>query len=331
MGKDSTQPGCQIDASLWSEFREDVRQRRGRINGVLGSELENALRAYLDGSQGGDVTDELRRLREDFDDLADAVATDGGDASRGRSKNKKNSSADSKDSRRTGDAPVSDGGLPVDDRELTGEGQDDDRSVVERRTDGAVAELVANYDQFMLSDLDDAIESGAGVASDPTVKDYRKRVFDRLGGKKNLVHPNHRARPVDRQVFFVDDRDARVADATQRIENGATLEDAAEENDFDPSELYAELGSSIRAALRVRDGELGVEEAAAQEDTDVEHVESSLPPGFDPDDLDGDGDADDADSGPPGGVGNSTEATPVTDPREDSVAKNAGFEAEGDD
>jgi len=325
MGKDRTQPGCKIDASLWSEFREEVRQRRGRINGVLASELENALRAYLDGSDGGDVTDELRRLREDVDDIADAVATDGGDASPGRSKKEKNSSRHSKDSHSRDDAPVSDGGLPVDDRELTGEGQADDRSVVERRTDGAVAELVANYDQFQLSDLDDAIESGAGVASKPSVKKYRKRVFDRLGGKDVLVHPNHRSRPLDRQVFFVDDRDARIADANQRIERGATLDDAAEENDLDAEELHAELPGSVRAALRVRTDGLSVEDASAEEDTDPMYVRESLPPGFDP------GEENDGDTPPGGGPSESRNATPVTNPSEDSVAENAGFQAEGDD
>lgn len=227
MGKNSTQPGCEISASLWKEFRNDVRERRGRINGVLGSELENAIRNYIDGSKGGDVTDELRRLRDDLDEVRDAVVADGGTDSREASQKEKNSSTDSKEAV-SADPPVSDGGLPVDDRHLLGEGQVDDRSVVERRTDAAVAELVANHSQFMLDDLDDAIEGGAGVASGPSIKKYRKRVFDRLGGKENLVHPNHEARPLERQVFYVDAeereevaesiREEREADAREEVE-----------------------------------------------------------------------------------------------------------------
>jgi hypothetical protein len=229
MGKDSTQPGCEISASLWSEFREDVRQRRGRINGVLGSELENALRNYLDGSNGGDVTDELRRLRADLDEVRDAVVADGGTDSRGAPKNKKNSSQFSKEPV-SGDPPVSDGGLPVDDRHLSGEGQADDRSVVERRTDAAVAELVANKNQFMVPDLDEAIESGAGVASGPSIKKYRKRVFDRLGGKDKLVHPNHKARPFERQVFFVDaDERAELVEKLEEERKAEAREDVEAE------------------------------------------------------------------------------------------------------
>lgn len=62
-----TQPGVEVSTELWNRFREDVTKRRGTVHGNLSHELESAIRAYLDGSNGGDVTDELRRLREDVE------------------------------------------------------------------------------------------------------------------------------------------------------------------------------------------------------------------------------------------------------------------------
>ena len=39
--------GPRIDTQLWQEFRNDVQERKGQTRGVLGDELENAIREYL--------------------------------------------------------------------------------------------------------------------------------------------------------------------------------------------------------------------------------------------------------------------------------------------
>jgi len=39
--------GVRVDESLWNEFRENVKSRKGQTRGVLGDELENAIREYI--------------------------------------------------------------------------------------------------------------------------------------------------------------------------------------------------------------------------------------------------------------------------------------------
>lgn len=60
--EDLVQPGTRIDESLWQAFRNDVEDRHGTVRGHLRSELENALREYIEASKGGDMNDRLRRL-----------------------------------------------------------------------------------------------------------------------------------------------------------------------------------------------------------------------------------------------------------------------------
>lgn len=55
---DQTQIGPSIDERLWKAFREDVKERHGRVRGVLGKELETALRQHL----SDDATPTERRL-----------------------------------------------------------------------------------------------------------------------------------------------------------------------------------------------------------------------------------------------------------------------------
>jgi len=207
------QPGTSIDKRLWKRFKNDVRDRRGRINGVLANELERAIESYLDASKGSDVTDELRRLREDVDQIRDVVIEEAPPTlSDGGSEKEKNSAG--KDSVRK----------PVDRDDDT-----DDRSIVEKRTDAALADLVANTEEFTLDELDDAIETGAGVSSRQSVKKYRKRVFDRLGGKKDVEHPATKKKPLERKIFYTDVEKARVEQAFHLIDvRGATIEQAIE-------------------------------------------------------------------------------------------------------
>jgi len=57
----------ELDAALLERFKADVKRRKGRLRGNYGSELENALEAYLDASQGGDTNDRLTRIEEQLD------------------------------------------------------------------------------------------------------------------------------------------------------------------------------------------------------------------------------------------------------------------------
>ncbi len=257
----TVQPGTSIDRRLWKRFKNDVRDRRGRINGVLADELERALRSYLDASDGGDVTDELRRLREDVDQIRDVVIEGSPPTlSDGGSEKEKNSAG--KDSVRK----------PVDRDDET-----DDRSIVEKRTDATLAELVTNFDQFNLDDLDDAIETGAGVSSRQSVKKYRKRVFDRLGGKKTVEHPGTRKKPLEKKVFYTDAEEARAHQAVDLIERrGATIEKAIEKTDALPDRVRERIEASSTLDLDdVETGDVdlgesivGVEDAESVGDSD---------------------------------------------------------------
>jgi hypothetical protein len=74
---DQTQIGPSVDAELWEEFRENVRDRHGRVRGVLGKELETALRQHL----SDDATPTERRLEARLmriEDALDISSADGG-------------------------------------------------------------------------------------------------------------------------------------------------------------------------------------------------------------------------------------------------------------
>jgi len=74
--ENQTQPGVRIDSSVWEEFRQDVIERRGTARGHLSTELENAIRSYVDASKGGDVNDRLRRIENQLDTLVSEGGTD---------------------------------------------------------------------------------------------------------------------------------------------------------------------------------------------------------------------------------------------------------------
>lgn len=67
------QPGVRVDKSVWQEFRDDVAERRGGVRGHLKTEVENALRSYVEASKGGDITDRLRRIENQLDDIEEGV------------------------------------------------------------------------------------------------------------------------------------------------------------------------------------------------------------------------------------------------------------------
>lgn len=75
---DRSKIGPRVDTDLWERFREDVRERKGQTRGVLGDELENAIRQYLGGAS--ELTDEKLDARlQRIEAAVGAAATDGGD------------------------------------------------------------------------------------------------------------------------------------------------------------------------------------------------------------------------------------------------------------
>jgi len=69
MSDDMTQIGVEVKTSLLEEFRQDVERRYGSTYGHMRTELQRAMRAYLEGSHGGDTVDRLKRIEEKIDRL----------------------------------------------------------------------------------------------------------------------------------------------------------------------------------------------------------------------------------------------------------------------
>lgn len=71
------QPGVRIDANLWKEFRSDIYTRKGAVRGHLKTELENAIRQYLEGgdpTSAGRLDERLARIEQ----AVGAASADGG-------------------------------------------------------------------------------------------------------------------------------------------------------------------------------------------------------------------------------------------------------------
>jgi len=73
MSGGETQRPPPIDKALLERFKADVKQRHGRVRGNYSSELENAIEAYLDASQGGDTNDRLTRMESQLETIREAV------------------------------------------------------------------------------------------------------------------------------------------------------------------------------------------------------------------------------------------------------------------
>lgn len=84
MEDNQTQPGVRVNEQLWKEFRQDVRDRHGRVKGHVGTELERAIREYINASKGGDTHDRLRRIEQRLDELAENQASGSEQSSDGR-------------------------------------------------------------------------------------------------------------------------------------------------------------------------------------------------------------------------------------------------------
>ena len=73
MSGGETQRPPPVDRALLERFKADVKQRHGRLRGNYSSELENALEAYLDASEGGDTNDRLARIEGELETIRGAV------------------------------------------------------------------------------------------------------------------------------------------------------------------------------------------------------------------------------------------------------------------
>ena len=81
---DRVQIGPKVDAELWAEFREDVEDRKGQTRGVLGNELENAIRNYLYYGEDRTLTEQFAEFNQRLERVEGAVGaaeTDGGTVS----------------------------------------------------------------------------------------------------------------------------------------------------------------------------------------------------------------------------------------------------------
>jgi len=77
MADDRKQVGATVDRDVWQAFRQDVQDRRGGVRGKLCEELDRALKAYIDASHGGDLTDRVTRLEGKIDRVVEAVENQG--------------------------------------------------------------------------------------------------------------------------------------------------------------------------------------------------------------------------------------------------------------
>lgn len=133
-----------VSEQLRDEFRNDVEDRFGTVRGHYRSEVEKALRAYLNGSDGGDTEDRLRRLEQAVGRIDERTAHALSDES---GKNKKDSDVSPTTQNRIGRI----------------------RDRVERESGtGPVHEAVVRQ----------AIEDVAGH-SDPTIRRYMEMLTDR--------------------------------------------------------------------------------------------------------------------------------------------------------
>lgn len=74
---ENVQPGVKIDPSIWEEFREKVKERKGGVRGHLRSEVETALRLYVSDETEVSAVQVNQRLSRIESEMGIA-GTDGG-------------------------------------------------------------------------------------------------------------------------------------------------------------------------------------------------------------------------------------------------------------
>lgn len=78
MTENDTQRPPPIDKGLLERFKEDVRERRGKLRGNYGTELERAIEAYLDRSNGGDTDYRLECIEGELEDIKGMLSENDG-------------------------------------------------------------------------------------------------------------------------------------------------------------------------------------------------------------------------------------------------------------
>lgn len=73
----TTQPGTEIDESVWEEFRQYVKSCNGQIRGNLKRELENAIKQYMNADESPAERQILAGIRRIENELGTG-STDGG-------------------------------------------------------------------------------------------------------------------------------------------------------------------------------------------------------------------------------------------------------------
>jgi len=74
---DRVQVGPKVDAKLWKQLREDVKERKGGVRGNLGDALDNAIREYLRHEERP-VDQRIEKRLERIEEAVGAAPTDGG-------------------------------------------------------------------------------------------------------------------------------------------------------------------------------------------------------------------------------------------------------------
>lgn len=166
-----TQIGPSIDEDLWREFRENVKERKGKVRGVLGDELENAIRSYIRHGSDKPAADRLEEMDARLQRIEGAVgtaATDGGTPSTDDSHTHAPSRLDSPEKPSANEST---------DKKLTYLA---DRLVEEHgNTDGTISMIP----RFTIVDL---VKDEYGFRSD-TAKRYVKKLVDRFDLRR---HPD---------------------------------------------------------------------------------------------------------------------------------------------
>lgn len=132
MAENRIKIGAMVDESVYNNFVRFVEEKRGQKRGVLGTELENALKEYMDEDiatssdvSNEDILDELRELRAAYENNPPRTHTQNETAASDGSDNASAASGDGAPRTHTGDVD--------DENDLTGEesdGSDDSREVI---------------------------------------------------------------------------------------------------------------------------------------------------------------------------------------------------------
>lgn len=171
------QIGPKVDSDLWAEFRDDVQRRKGQTRGVLGDELENAIRQYIYSGDNRTQAEQLQRMNERLGRIEAAVGTaaaDGGVDTSGADTHAhapRRVSAETAEEKPAPNAPTAD---KVD--YLT-------REVVDEYGKNDNPERVAIKRESLQSVITDAYDFG-----DRTLPKYVDRLIDRL---ELRPHPEH--------------------------------------------------------------------------------------------------------------------------------------------